>query len=59
MRSFIIAIFIFAISLVSVIADAQKAGDPGAYIAKVTESQKQINFEMLGYVSAMAHDKSA
>ena len=38
---------------------AQKAGDPVAYMSKFTESQKQINYDMLGYVSAVAHDKSA
>lgn len=59
MRSFTTAIIIFTIIIMSVTADAQKVSDAGAYINKVTESQKTINYEMLGYVSALAHDKSA
>jgi hypothetical protein len=50
-------LFIAIISLVS--TQAQQAHDPVAYMSKFTESQKQINFEMLGYISAVAHNKSA
>ena len=38
---------------------AQTGTDPVAYMNKFTESERQINSEMLNYVSAVAHDKSA
>ena len=50
-------IFIVAISIIS--TQAQQAHDPVAYMSQFTESQKQINYEMLGYISAVAHNKSA
>jgi hypothetical protein len=37
---------------------AQTATDPVAYMNKFTESERQINSQMLSYVSAIAHDKS-
>lgn len=38
---------------------AQTASDPVAYMNKFTESERLINSQMLSYISAVAHDKSA
>lgn len=40
-------------------ASAQQASKALMYMEKVTESERLINSEMLGYVSAVAHSKSA
>ena len=51
------AVLIMIASAIS--AGAQQVNSALAYMSKFTESQKQINYEMLGYVSAVAHNKSA
>lgn len=57
---------IFTKSIVAVLflvlpfaATHAQSSDPVAYLSKFTESQRNINYEMLGYVSAVAHGKSA
>jgi hypothetical protein len=52
-----LAVLIMTASALS--AGAQQVNSALAYMSKFTESQKQINYEMLGYVSAVAHNKSA
>jgi hypothetical protein len=60
MRIFTQTLFVLIfIAIAALPSHAQSANDPVAYMSKFTESQKQINYEMLGYVSAVAHNKSA
>ena len=53
----LLVLLMVAVSAIQI--KAQQVNDAVAYMSKFTESQKQINYEMLGYVSAVAHNKSA
>ena len=60
MKGYTYIIFSLSILITSLQSShAQTASDPVAYMNKFTESERQINSEMLSYVSAVAHDKSA
>lgn len=60
MRIFTTSLFIvfFIIASLSSLR-AQQVNDPVAYMDRFSQSQQKINYEMLGYISAVAHNKSA
>ncbi len=59
MRLYSQTLLTLVFAIVMILPSQVRAGDPVAYMSKFTESQKQINYEMLGYISAVAHNKSA
>ena len=58
MKGSFYTIFLLLIAIAPM-TSVQAGGDPLAYMNKFIESERQINSEMLSYVSAVAHDKSA
>lgn len=59
MKLFTQTLIVVLITMLGVVESRAQQHDPVAYMSKFTESQKQINYEMLGYISAVAHNKSA
>jgi hypothetical protein len=53
------SIFLSAFCLLILSNSFAQISDPGAYLSKITEKQTQITEESMGYVSAVAHGKSA